>query len=202
MGGLNTAMGTTSDELARWRAAKARSSPSPMIARRSTPVAANHTPASVAAPAAEPANDPEDAMALLEGCTSVQVESIATSSDGSRDNGVNKAVDGSASTFYTTQAEPGQPVEIQLMLAGRYQVRKIDILWKHAPTSFSIQFSKWDGERFVWTTAADKLSPDGTRPQEVFIGHAGFSGHTGAVKLLVRPEADGLFGISDIQIFG
>eukprot|EP00658_Telonema_sp_P-2_P024176 TRINITY_DN19705_c0_g1_i2.p1 TRINITY_DN19705_c0_g1~~TRINITY_DN19705_c0_g1_i2.p1 ORF type:complete len:460 (-),score=108.35 TRINITY_DN19705_c0_g1_i2:359-1738(-) len=191
---------TTSHELARWRAAKARRSPlvnSPLIPfkRIVSPVKAE---GSILSP--EPV---EDYAAQLEGCTFIQVDSVATTVEGTRENNIRKAVDGSASTYYCGHVEPDEVVEVQLMLAGRFQVRKLDLYWKHPPDNFSVQFSRWDGDRFTWINVSEnQRGPDTAERQEIFIGKAGFAHHTGTVRLLMKADPSQMVAIADIQIFG
>jgi len=193
---------STSDELARWRAARAktRATPpnSPMFEKQRQQNAQASAP--VVADTQAPVSDYQE---LLDGCTSVQVESIAASSEASRDHNIAKAVDGSASTYYSTKVDSASDaVEVQIMLGGRFNIRKIDIEWKYKPSSFQIQFSRWDGERFEWLSVVEKTMPDaGSLTQEIFIGNAGFAHSSGAVKILLRPDQQGMLGISDIQIF-
>lgn len=174
-----------------------------MNASAAAPVSASGV-ARPAAPAVSSDLPVSDYHALLDGCTSVQIQSIAAGSEASRDHHIAKAVDGSASTYYSTKVNPSaDAVEVQIMLAGRFNIRKIDIDWKYKPASFQIQFSRWDGERFEWLPVVEKTTPpDGTAPHEIMIGNAGFGFCCGAVKILLRPDQEGLLGISDITIWG
>ena len=60
----------------------------------------------------------------------IPVESAEASSQHGMDNSVTKCLDGNASTFYSSEPGPDLPVEVVLLLSGRYHVRKLDFIWK------------------------------------------------------------------------
>ena len=134
----------------------------------------------------------------------VPVESAEATSQHGMDNSITKALDGNASTFYSSEPGPPMPVEVVLLLSGRYHVRKLDFIWKFdGPRDYTVSFSRWTGEQFDWLPVASLQNRPNRRDEEVFIGSAGYGYVTGAIKITARALNNSeFFGIQHINVLG
>jgi len=87
----------------------------------------------------------------------ISVESVTASSEMLPNNGIRKAFDGVNRNSWCSEANPQGEVVITILLAGRFHVRKLELLWEEGgPKDYQVSFSRFNGHEFEWLHVATK----------------------------------------------